>query len=345
VRASFYNHLHPPTIPAQQARFRYTLGAGGISVFLTLVVVFTGILEMFYYIPDPENAAQSIQTLSYLIPYGWMVRNLHYWSAQFLVIAVIVHLIRVIFTGAYRRPRQFNYLIGLLLLVLVFFLDFTGYVLRWDQGIHWALVTGTNLIRTIPVAGDALYAFVVGSRQPDSATLIRFYAWHVLGLTILFSFFTVWHIFRVRRDGGISVAPPQQRSNHTRITRFELTRRESLAMIFTSILLLGFSIYLPAPIAPGLTEANILTETAKAPWFFLWIQQLLRYGNPFLFGILIPIVALILLVLLPYLLPLALPGELGKWFPKHNRLARVIFIVIFLAITVLTLLATLNNAP
>ena len=101
MRPSFYDHLHPPTIPAAQARLRYTFGTGGLAVFLTLVVGFTGILVTFFYIPTPEQAAKSVQELTFLVPFGWLIRNLHFWSAQLLILVVILHMLRVVFTGAY----------------------------------------------------------------------------------------------------------------------------------------------------------------------------------------------------------------------------------------------------
>ncbi len=149
-RENFYHHLHAPKIPAVQARFKFTLGAGGLAIFFSLVLLITGALEMYYYTPSPEGAAASIQAITYLVPYGNLVRNLHYWSAQLLVIVVMVHLLRVILTGAYAPPRRFNYVLGIILLVLVLLLDFTGYVLRWDEGIRWALVVGTNLVKNHP---------------------------------------------------------------------------------------------------------------------------------------------------------------------------------------------------
>jgi quinol-cytochrome oxidoreductase complex cytochrome b subunit len=108
MRPNFFHHLHPPSIPARQARLRYTLAAGGLAVFLVLVLCVTGIMEVFYYIPTPEQAAQSIQTLAFLVPYGGLVRNLHFWAAQFLVIVSLLHLLRVIFTGAYLPPRRLD---------------------------------------------------------------------------------------------------------------------------------------------------------------------------------------------------------------------------------------------
>src|SRR5512140_1375488 len=106
MRPSFFHHLHPPTIPERQARFRYTLAAGGLAAFLVLILLVTGLLEVFYYIPTPDQSANSIQTISFLVPYGSLVRNVHYWAAQFLVVIALVHLLRVVLTGSYSAPRR-----------------------------------------------------------------------------------------------------------------------------------------------------------------------------------------------------------------------------------------------
>ncbi|HLO16175.1 MAG TPA: cytochrome b N-terminal domain-containing protein, partial [Anaerolineales bacterium] len=156
-KPNFFHHLHPPTTPRLQARLRYTLGAGGLAVFLCLTLLLTGILEMFYYIPVPEHAAVSVEVITSLVPFGALTRNLHFWAAQALMIVMSIHLLRVVLTGAYARHRRLNYLIGLGMFVLVMLLDFTGYVLRWDEGIRWALIVGTNLLKTIPWIGNSLY--------------------------------------------------------------------------------------------------------------------------------------------------------------------------------------------
>jgi quinol-cytochrome oxidoreductase complex cytochrome b subunit len=343
MRPSFYQHLHPPTIPSAQARLRYTLGAGGLAVFLTLIVGLTGILVTFYYIPTPEQAAKSIQELTFLAPFGWLMRNLHYWSAQLLVLVVLLHLLRVVFTGAYLPPRRLNYLLGLSLLVICLFMDFTGYVLRWDEGVHWALVAGTNLVKSIPLIGPGLYTFLVGSSQPGATTLIRFYAWHLFGLTILLIGIGGWHLFRIRRDGGIAVPPPELRPDAARIPRSELVRREGLAMLWATLVLVGLSITIPAPLAPSIQEAGTSASESLAPWFFLWVQELLKLGDPFTFGVLIPLGVLLLLALVPYFSPHRLsPVELGRWFPAGGRNIQILVGVLSGAILLLTLLALLH---
>jgi quinol-cytochrome oxidoreductase complex cytochrome b subunit len=339
MRPSFFHHLHPPTIPAHQARLRYTLGAGGLSVFLALILTASGILLMFYYVPTPQEASASIHVITYLAPYGALIRNLHYWAAQLLVITTSLHLLRVIFTGAYAQPRRFNYLLGLTLLALTLFLDFTGYILRWDEGVRWALVAGTNLIREIPWIGEALYLLIMGAPKPGPATLLRFYAWHIFGLTILMAIIGGWHIFRVRRDGGIAAPPPAARQSNARITRFELVRREAIAALIAGVVLLLLALTLPAPLAPAMTDVTAQTADSRAPWFFLWVQELLKLGDAFWMGVAIPFGVLLILALIPYLLPNALPEELGAWFPRRARGAQLLSALLFALIIGLTLKA------
>ena len=343
TRPNFFHHLHPPTIPAQQARWRYTLGAGGTAVFLVLVLAITGALEMFYYVPTPEQAALSIQTITYHVPLGALIRNVHYWAAQLLLIVMAVHLVRVVFTGAYRLPRRFNYLLGLALLVVAVLLNFTGHILRWDQGIQWALVVGTNLIKTIPVVGEALYQIIAGGTEPGPATLTRFYAWHIFGLALPLVILMGWHAFRVRRDGGIAVPPPLQRADSDRISRYELVRREVLAMLLTSATLIVLAVFSPAPIAPPVIDLSASAGDEGAPWFFLWVQQMLQWGDPFLWGVLVPLVVLFVLALIPYVLPKPAESELGRWFPPSNRLARIVLAAIAITVIALTLLALVTQ--
>jgi len=342
-KPNFFHHLHPPSIPAAQSRFRYTLGAGGAAVFLSLILLVTGLLEMYYYVPTSAQAAISVQTITNLVPFGGLIRNLHFWSAQFLVVVMSIHLLRVTLTGAYAAPRKFNHVLGVALLAFILLLDFTGYVLRWDEGIHWALVVGANMLKTVPFIGEGLYRFVIGGSEPGDSTLIRFYAWHIFGLMLGAVILMVWHTFRVRRDGGIAIPPPTERKENERITRFDLLRREVLAMTIAAVILILFSLLIPAPIKQPITSFNIMSGDSRAPWFFLWIQYLLKFGDPFVMGILIPILVVILLGSLPYILPNAKREELGNWFPRGNRIAQVIAVLIMFLILLLTVLGAIPN--
>jgi quinol-cytochrome oxidoreductase complex cytochrome b subunit len=297
---------------------------------------------MYYYVPASDQAAESIQTMTTLVPYGDLIRNLHYWSAQFLVIVMSIHLLRVVLTGAYAPPRRFNYLLGIGLLVTILLLNFTGYVLRWDEGIRWALVVGTNLVKTIPWIGEGLYQFLIGGAEPATATVTRFYAWHVFGLTLIVGILITWHIFRLRRDGGIA-APAREKSLKTqRISRFELVRSEVQVMVIVTVLLLVLSLILAAPIEAPLST-NGMSGDSQAPWFFLWIQQLLKLGNPFLWGVVVPVFVVFVLGLAPYFLPNAKDEELGRWWPRGNRWAQILTLSILLMILVLTVWGAIAN--
>jgi quinol-cytochrome oxidoreductase complex cytochrome b subunit len=228
--------------------------------------------------------------------------------------------------------------------VLVLLMDFTGYVLRWDEGIRWALVVGTNLLKTIPWIGDAFYQLVVGGPEPSLSSLERFYTWHIFVLTLAVIILGAWHIFRVRRDGGVAVPPPNERTDNTRISRFELLRREVKVMVLSGVVLLFVSMLFPAPIERPITQTLVETESARAPWFFLWVQQMLKAGDAFLLGVALPTLVLLVLAILPYALPQAAENEYGRWFPRGNRIAQIVVIVIALIITILTILAIIPTA-
>jgi len=338
-RPSFVHHLHPPTIPAREARFRYTFGLGGISIFLCAVLLITGALELFYYVPTAAEANASLQTITLLVPYGRLVRSIHFWSAQILVVTSLLHMGRVVFTGSYKPPRRFNWLLGLGLLVLVLLFDFSGYVLRWDMDIAWALLVGTNLLKSIPLIGEGFYGLVVGGSEISSPTVGRFYGWHVYALPLVTIILLGWHIFKVRRDGGISHSARNPQSK-TRISRDELVNRELTALLVTSVLLLAIAALLPPHLGAKMDLRGISAE-ASAPWFFLWIQQLLRLGSPFTMGVLLPVAVLTILVVIPYLIDRSSDG-VGEWFNRRGRAAQVVLIGVSGLVLVLTLFGVLQ---
>lgn len=328
-RPSFFAHLHPPTIPAREMRFGYTFGLGGISLLLFLVLGATGILEMFLYVPTPDSAHDSVRQITYLAPFGWLLRNMHFWAGQIMVGTVVLHMARVVFSGGY-KARRANWLIGTGLLLLTLLLDFTGYVLRWDQDTIWAFIVGTNLIKSAPIIGPGLYRFLVGGEAIGAPALLRFYTWHVLGLAGGALAVMTWHIFRVRRDGGISHAQTTSRVKRERLIHTEVT-----AMLLVSAGLLGLSLVADAPLGPP-GDFTALALAPQAPWFFLWVQELLRLGSPFVAGVLTPLLVLAVLTVLPYTLDRSDEG-VAVWFNRPGRLAQIVFLAISLGVTILTL--------
>jgi quinol-cytochrome oxidoreductase complex cytochrome b subunit len=333
-RPSFYHHLHPPTIPAREAGFSYTFGLGGISVLLFLVLGVTGVIEMFVYVPTLAGAHESIRQITFRAPYGWLLRNLHFWAGQVMVGTVVLHMARVVLSGGY-KSRRLNWLLGMILLVLTLLLDFTGYVLRWDLDTIWALLIGTTLLGEIPGIGPALYRFVVGGAEVGDPTLLRFYTWHVLGLALVAGLFLTWHLFRVRRDGGIS-----HRQRSPRVRREQLLRTEVIAALLTLAGLVALSLVLDAPLAPPADPTAVVAEP-KAPWFFLWVQELLRVASPFLAGVLLPLIILLVLSILPYTVDRSDAG-VGQWFNRPGRIAQILFLVLLIGVLLLTLVGALR---
>ena len=339
ARPNFFEHLHPPSIPEPQARFRYTFGLGGLSAFFFLVVSLSGALLLFYYSPSSQQANASIQLLQYHVPLGWLIRGLHFWSGQALVVTTGLHLLRVALTGGHRGRRRFNWLLGLGLLILILGLDFSGYGLRWDASIGWALLVGTNLLRQVPVFGEALYRWAVGGQGLGEATVLRLFGWHVFGLMLPAVALVVWHLFRVRRDGGIAHAPPSGDEPAPRLPRRELVRRELLAMLLAGSAMLIVAA-LAAPALDGPLDPAALSTEVHAPWFFLWIQELLRMGDPLWLGVALPLAALALLVLLPYAIDRG--TILGRWLPRDGRPAQILALALALGWGLLTLRGALR---
>jgi quinol-cytochrome oxidoreductase complex cytochrome b subunit len=218
VVSNVFLHLHPARIDRDAVRFSYTWGMGGITFFLFLILLFTGALLMFYYHPAKVQAYRDILYLEHDVPFGGLLRNLHRWAAHLMVITLWLHMLRVVLTGAYRKPREFNWMVGVCLMVLTLLLSFTGYLLTDDQLGFWAVTVGTNMARATPLLGhegplgpqlgmtqynDIRFGLLGGSIV-DSSALLRAYVWHCIAIPLGASVLMVVHFWRVRKDGGIS---------------------------------------------------------------------------------------------------------------------------------------------
>jgi len=222
VLSNVFLHLHPAKINRDAVAYNYTWGMGGISFYIYIVLVFTGALLMFYYHPSKVVAFRDILYLEHDVPFGKLLRNMHRWAAHLMVITVELHMFRVFLTGSYKKPREFNWVVGVILLVLTLLLSFTGYLLPDDQLGFWAVTVGTNMARATPLLGhdgpfgnmlgmtpfnDVRFALLGGSIV-DSNALLRAYIWHCVAIPIIASAFMVVHFWRIRKDGGISGPAP-----------------------------------------------------------------------------------------------------------------------------------------
>ncbi|MGC8658258.1 MAG: cytochrome b N-terminal domain-containing protein [Desulfomonilaceae bacterium] len=203
--ASFFEHLHPRYVPETSARISFTFCLGGLATAMFCVEILTGVLLMLYYYPSISGAYPAVQRVMYFAPYGFIFRNIHYWAGQSLVILLLLHMLRVFITGSYLAPRQLNWVVGVILLVLVFLEDFTGYLLVWDERALWAWTIARNLTDRIPFFGKEFSLVLFGPPEVSDLGLVRLYAWHVLLLPAIMGFLMSLHYWKVRRDGGISV--------------------------------------------------------------------------------------------------------------------------------------------
>ena len=222
VLSNVFLHLHPAKINRDAVRYNYTWGMGGITFYLFIVLTLTGVLLMYYYHPTKGQAYDDIVYLMSDVPFGRLLRNMHRWAAHLMIITVWLHMFRVFLTGSYKRPREFNWVVGVLLLVLTMLLSFTGYLLPDDQLGFWAVTVGTNMARATPGLGhegpfgpelgmtpynDVRFALLGGSIV-DANALRRAYIWHCIAIPLIAGVFMGVHFWRVRKDGGISGPAP-----------------------------------------------------------------------------------------------------------------------------------------
>ncbi len=204
VLGNVYLHLHPVRLRRHALAIPYTFCLGGLSFFMFLLLTVTGVMLMFYYIPSTTIAHQNMLDLQSSVTLGTLLRNLHRYAAHAMVIVVFMHMCRVFYTGSYKPPREFNWVIGVILLFLTFLLSFTGYLLPWDQLALWAITVGTNIGGAAPIVGSQVNFLLTGDYQIGQAALIRFYALHVIFLPLAAAFLMAVHFWRIRKDGGIS---------------------------------------------------------------------------------------------------------------------------------------------
>ena len=204
VFTNVFLHLHPVKVRRHALAIPYTWCMGGLSFFLFLSLTLTGTLLMFYYRPSTGEAYQDIKDLETVVVFGQFLRNMHRWSAHAMVITVFLHMIRVFYTGSYKPPREFNWVVGTLLFVMTLMLSYTGYLLPWDQLALWAVTVGMNMVGATPIIGDEMRFLAIGGYEVGGNALLRFYVLHVVALPLLTGFLMAIHFWRIRKDGGIS---------------------------------------------------------------------------------------------------------------------------------------------
>ncbi|KAF0108105.1 MAG: cytochrome b/b6 protein [Anaerolineaceae bacterium] len=296
-------HLHPTKVNERTLKWTYSWGLGGLSAVLMMILGLTGAILLNNYTPAAPQAYRDILELRSNVWFGELVRNLHHWSANLLVVIAVLHLIRVFVTGAYRPPRETNWLIGVAMLLLILASNFTGYLLPWDQLAYWAITVGTSIISYVPFIGEGLTRLVLGGPEVGAKTLLNFYSLHISFIPLIIFGLMSFHFWRVRKDGGLTVPKGVDETEEVKTERVttipHLVRKEFIFAIGWVAAILVFSMFIPAPLE-GIADPNISPNPAKAPWYFLGLQELLLHFHPLVAGIFLPTIAMLGIFLLPF---------------------------------------------
>jgi quinol-cytochrome oxidoreductase complex cytochrome b subunit len=394
IVSNFLLHWFPAKVSKAAMAWTYSFWLGTVSAALLLLLVLSGLPLLFLYVPSVERAYASVKDIEYVITFGSWIRAVHRISAHLMVAAVFLHLVRVFLTGAYKngvgraQRREWNWVIGVGLLLCTLFLSFTGYLLPWDQLAYWAVTVGTNIASSIPLVGPSVRELMIGGRAIEQATLIRFYVLHVLVLpAALFALFA-YHMWRIRRDGGLARAdretlletaapvPPTPTKTYTLLgvargtapsvtTRSlaaagttvnaipDLTRRAAIAVLGTIGVVSLLACFIASPLEEP-ANALVTPNPAKAPWYFLWLQEIvtdttIRIGSltvngAFLGGVLLPGALLLLLTAWPWL-DKSPAGAAGAWLPAERRRQNLVFLALVAVVLVFTVVGTYMRGP
>ena len=355
VFSNFFLHFHPVKVRVRAIRFTRTFYLGGLTAACFFILTMTGFFLMFYYRPAVPHAYSDMKDFVYVVSSGKFLRNLHRWAAHAMVALVFAHMSWTFLRGAYRPPREFNWVVGVSLLVATLLLSYTGYLLPWDQLAYWAVTVGTNMVASVPMVGQKIKLLLLGGHVINDSALLRFYVLHCVVLPMALALGVGLHVWRIRKDGGIHLpalpkgdAPDESlppvlagleaghpaddsqgaeaagaRLGATESVRLVLDEdeaadvtvdlndepmvmtfphlllREVVAFLALAIVLAVVSLIFDAPLE-AIADPSRTPNPAKAPWYFLGLQELLRYYPPVVAGVLLPALSITALAVIPY---------------------------------------------
>jgi quinol-cytochrome oxidoreductase complex cytochrome b subunit len=387
-------HWFPNKVSKASLSWNYSFYLGTISFALFMILTLTGVVLMFLYVPSVERAYGSVKDIEYVVSFGWILRGVHRIAAHLMVAFVFLHMVRVFLTGAYKNGsavganRPLNWIIGLVLLVVTLLLSFTGYLLPWDQLAYWAITVGTNIASAAPIVGQWIRFLLLGGNTIDQGALIRFYVLHVFFLPVAVLLLFSWHMWRVRKDGGLAAVDREvlhQKAEHAAPVKSKtysllgitngttvhvqntmvdeeknsvpssphLTRRVWLVTLATSVASIVLAMLFRAPLETA-ANPSVTPNPAKAPWYFLWLQEIvtdttinlgaLTINGALIGGILLPGLLLILAAWWPYHDKTGVTS-VGVWFAPERKKQNMIFLGICVAIIIFTIIGTYLRGP
>ena len=307
---SFILHLRPKFYQEGSTWFTHTFRLGFFSIFTFMVELITGLILMVYYAPAPGRAYGDMLEILSNVTFGQLMRDLHRLGAELMVIVVVLHMGRVYFTGSYKKPREFTWLTGGLLLFITLFLSFSGYLLPWDQLAYWAVTIGTSMAEAAPMFGNEVNLLLRGSQDIGAGGLLRFYLLHVFFLPLIAILFISIHYYKVAREHSISLpapieegtAPPDKIVSAKRridILPDLITSEIMWIAIGLTVMIIAVTFFYNAPLESHANPLKTPLHT-KAPWYFWFLQGMLKVGDKTLWGVVLPTVMFVLVLLVPY---------------------------------------------
>ncbi|MEW6322542.1 MAG: cytochrome b N-terminal domain-containing protein [Acidobacteriota bacterium] len=394
VASNLMLHWFPAKVSKASMAWSYSYWLGTITGALFFLLILSGLPLLFLYVPSVERAYQSIKDLEFVITFGSWIRAVHRIAAHGMVIAVFLHLVRVFLTGAYKngvgrgQRREWNWVIGVAMLLLTLFLSFTGYLLPWDQLAFWAVTVGTNIAASIPWIGGTVRELLIGGRNIEQATLIRFYALHCIILPGALGVLFAYHMWRVRKDGGLACAdretvlPKAQPVPVTPTKTYtllglargtaptvrassiampdstvnavpDLVRRSAIVVLGTIAIVGILAVFIASPLEEP-ANPLVTPNPAKAPWYFLWLQEIVtittfRIGSftvngAFLGGVVLPGLLVGLLTAWPWL-DRSSVATTGVWLPRERRAQNLVFLGVLGLVLVFTVIGLYLRGP
>ena len=309
------------------SKFAYTLGGATLLTFLTLVV--TGVWELFYYVPSTSQAYNSLNFLRFSVPFGWLIHGIHFWAATVMVILVGLHLAQTFLWGAFKKPRELTWLLGLALFVLTLGSVFTGGPLAWDNAGYWAARVGSSLAGSVPLVGGLAAKAMFGGETLGQLTLSRLFPIHIAIIPLLIGAVIVMHLVAFRRGGAAGSIKPSQK-----VSLFWPKQVIKDLLVFAGILtgLVGLAAFLLTPVT-GPADPTDFTFIARPDWPFLWVYQILKVLPGALESVgflLIPGLLLVLIALVPWL------DRTEARSPAKRPVSLAVFAVVLVALGGLT---------
>ncbi len=394
VVSNFLLHWFPAKTYKPSLDWNYSFWLGTASAALFFLLVLSGLPLLLLYVPSVERAYGSVKDIEFVVTFGSWIRAVHRIAAHLMVAVVFLHLVRVFLTGAYKngtgrgQRREWNWVLGVVMIVLTLFLSFTGYLLPWDQLAYWAVTVGTNIASSVPFVGPQMRELLIGGRSIDQATLLRFYVLHVIFLPAGLGALLAYHMWRVRKDGGLAKAdrwtltqektegPPARTKTYSllgvargqapaiRAVSLEaadrtvnsvndLIRRISIVVLGTFAVVSILACFIPSPLEEA-ANPMVTPNPAKAPWYFLWLQEIVTdttvkigsftINGAFLGGVILPTILLGLLTFWPWL-DRSPAAAAGVWFHGSRKRQNVVFLLLVLVVLAFTIVGTFLRGP